>query len=292
MAVVPGEPAGQAGLSAKEIQEVEQFLKAGEPYCKKSLIIAGQNIAYEHGFVMPNGISIDTEFLQSWLHVKYVANSPDSVVYSEEIVGQQPIFWRYPEKIISSSPDVVLPALKTPQVGSVVNEIGSSYSSHPATPNDSGACVTYYDDLTNTTFFAFDWADPAQTAPRDTSENGLTSGVTRVLSGALAFVVSHGYGCSEAVRMDPPPNRLKIQSYPNPFSESTEIIFTTETGVFATVSIFNLLGTELANLFSGELDAGEHCFTWNNVPDLPDGAYECLIRINGQATVLPLVHIQ
>src|ERR1700733_12706155 len=76
--VVSGEPTGQAGLSTKEIGEVEQFLKAGEPDCKKTLIIAGENIAKEHGFLIPNDVSVDTDFLQSWLHVKYVADSPDT----------------------------------------------------------------------------------------------------------------------------------------------------------------------------------------------------------------------
>jgi hypothetical protein len=35
----------------------------------------------------------------------------------------------------------------------------------------------------------------------------------------------------------------------------------------------NLLGVEVARIFSGELDAGEHSYIWNS-QDLPNGMYE------------------
>jgi hypothetical protein len=55
-------------------------------------------------------------------------------------------------------------------------------------------------------------------------------------------------------------------------------------------SIVNLLGVDVARLFSCELDAGEqHTFEWNNHTGLPDGVYECLIRMNGQVETLPMV---
>jgi hypothetical protein len=121
----------------------------------------------------------------------YVATDPVSGTYNSSIIGQQPIFWKYPENISCASPDVVKPALTTPLVGSQVNGWAYSYATHPLTPNDSGAGVTYYDNLINTVFFGFDWSSPLQTTPRDTAQNGLTSGVTRIISGALAFIASH-----------------------------------------------------------------------------------------------------
>lgn len=47
------------------------------------------------------------------------------------------------------------------------------------------------------------------------------------------------------------------------------------------ISIVNLLGAQVANIFSGELDVAPHTFTWNPV-GLPDGMYECLVRMNGR----------
>ncbi len=50
----------------------------------------------------------------------------------------------------------------------------------------------------------------------------------------------------------------------------------------------NLHGVEVARIFSGELAAGEHTFTWN--PEgLSDEMYECLVRMNGRVETLPIV---
>ncbi len=81
----------------------------------------------------------------------------------------------------------------------------------------------------------------------------------------------------------------EIQIYPNPFSQSTQITFTSQATGYAEVSIVNMLGVEVARLFSGELGAGEHNFSWSNPTDLPDGTYECLVRMNGQVETLPVV---
>jgi hypothetical protein len=81
-----------------------------------------------------------------------------------------------------------------------------------------------------------------------------------------------------------------LAAFPNPFSQSTKISFTPQSSGYAEISIFNQLGVEVARLFSGELDAGEqYNFIWNNPTGLPDGAYECMIRMNGQTAKLPIV---
>ena len=53
--------------------------------------------------------------------------------------------------------------------------------------------------------------------------------------------------------------------------------------------IVNMLGVEVARLFSGELGAGEHSFLWGNPMELTDGVYECLVRMNGQVETVPVV---
>ncbi len=83
-------------------------------------------------------------------------------------------------------------------------------------------------------------------------------------------------------------SKISFQSYPNPFSQSTTISFTPETSGYADVSIVNLLGSEVAHLYSGELAAGEHSFLWSNPTGLPDGTYECLVRMNGQVQTLSM----
>jgi photosystem II stability/assembly factor-like uncharacterized protein len=84
----------------------------------------------------------------------------------------------------------------------------------------------------------------------------------------------------------------QIQSYPNPFSQSTQITFSSQAAGYAEVSIVNMLGVEVARVFSGELGAGEHSYMWGKptgLPELPDGTYECLVRMNGQVETLPVV---
>ncbi len=95
-----------------------------------------------------------------------------------------------------------------------------------------------------------------------------------------------------SVEQTPVVARQEIQIFPNPFSRSTQITFTSQAAGYAEVSIVNMLGVEVARLFSGELGAGEHSFLWGNptgLPGLPDGTYECLVRMNGQVETLPMV---
>ncbi len=82
----------------------------------------------------------------------------------------------------------------------------------------------------------------------------------------------------------------EIQIFPNPFPQSTEIIFTSPSAGYAEVSIVNMLGVEVAQLFSGELSAGEHNFTWDAAKmAAPRGMYECVLHMNGQVETLPIL---
>ncbi len=86
---------------------------------------------------------------------------------------------------------------------------------------------------------------------------------------------------------------IVLDIYPNPTTESATIFFTPQSTGFADISIVNLLGAEVAHLFSGELAAGEHSFVWDCGGALPcaptDGMYECLVRMNGRVETLPVV---
>jgi len=71
---------------------------------------------------------------------------------------------------------------------------------------------------------------------------------------------------------------LEMQAYPNPSSHSTTITFTTSEHSEANVSIVNILGQEVATLFTGELEPGEHTMTWNAERE-PAGLYFAVVRI-------------
>ncbi len=84
------------------------------------------------------------------------------------------------------------------------------------------------------------------------------------------------------------PLQSTVSTYPNPFTQSTTISLTTTESVAGEVSIYNLLGTEVARMFEGELSAGEHTFTWN-AANMPPGAYWAAVRMNGSMQQIPIV---
>ena len=77
----------------------------------------------------------------------------------------------------------------------------------------------------------------------------------------------------------------------SPLSQSTTVSFSTEASDYTDISIINLLGVEVAKIFSGKLEPGEHNFTWAPSPrtNIPNGLYECLIRMNGHVEKLPML---
>jgi hypothetical protein len=84
------------------------------------------------------------------------------------------------------------------------------------------------------------------------------------------------------------PAGTSLTTFPNPFTESTTISFTTPESGVANVSVVNILGTEVARIYSGELSAGEHSFSWD-ASGLPDGMYECLVQMNGSVERVPMI---
>jgi hypothetical protein len=92
-----------------------------------------------------------------------------------------------------------------------------------------------------------------------------------------------------AVAQTPPSTPPQIQSYPNPFTQSTTITFSSQDEGYADVTVVNLLGSQVARIFSGELAAGEHSFSWD-ASGLEPGMYECIVRINGQAQRVSMIY--
>jgi hypothetical protein len=94
------------------------------------------------------------------------------------------------------------------------------------------------------------------------------------------------FGIESAV-MPQTTTKREIQSYPNPFSQSTRITFSSQDEGYADVTVVNLLGTQVARIFSGELAPDEHSFSWDASGFAP-GMYECIVRMNGQVQRVPM----
>ena len=67
------------------------------------------------------------------------------------------------------------------------------------------------------------------------------------------------------------------------------ITCTSQDAGYADVTIVNLLGAQVAKIFSGELTSGVHSFIlYSN--DLVPGMYECIVQMNGQAFRMPVMY--
>jgi hypothetical protein len=80
----------------------------------------------------------------------------------------------------------------------------------------------------------------------------------------------------------------EFTAYPNPFTQSSTIAIDLSESGTAEIDIVNLLGIKVAQIFEGELTAGNHSFTWN-ANAMPPGMYECVLRVNGQSEEIPIV---
>lgn len=77
-------------------------------------------------------------------------------------------------------------------------------------------------------------------------------------------------------------NNLHLRNYPNPFSQTTRIVFDLETSSYVHLFVMNSLGNEVEILKEGMLEKGQHtCFF--NAENLPGGVY-LLKLVTGSGT--------
>jgi photosystem II stability/assembly factor-like uncharacterized protein len=70
------------------------------------------------------------------------------------------------------------------------------------------------------------------------------------------------------------PNAFKLfQNYPNPFNPTTTIKFDLPRASKVTLKIYNILGEEVATLFSGSLNSGSHSIEWSRPAGIASGIY-------------------
>lgn len=75
-----------------------------------------------------------------------------------------------------------------------------------------------------------------------------------------------------------PPEEFEIlQAYPNPFNPATKIIFRSKRSTKLVLSVYNILGKKVRELYSDDVNIGTNEFLWNgkdeNGKQLPSGVY-------------------
>ena len=79
------------------------------------------------------------------------------------------------------------------------------------------------------------------------------------------------------------PDQFELsQNYPNPFNPSTTIRFAIPENANVKLSIYNLLGQQVATLFNGDMSAGYHSVDWNG-KQVSSGIYFYTIDATGSS---------
>ncbi len=75
------------------------------------------------------------------------------------------------------------------------------------------------------------------------------------------------------------------QNFPNPFNPTTSFSVRLPVSSFVTVTVFNILGQPVRSVYSGNLEAGQHWFTWDGRNEIqesvPSGVYYCRLDVAG-----------
>jgi hypothetical protein len=80
-----------------------------------------------------------------------------------------------------------------------------------------------------------------------------------------------------------------LQNYPNPFNPSTTIPFTVPSNGRATITVYNVLGQEVATVFDGDVDAGRMYYAHFDAGKNASGIYIARLEFNGKILMRKMV---
>ena len=137
--------------------------------------------------------------------------------------------------------------------------------------------------------FSIELTDKAMVADYRTNGNSTTLIIVAPESDEL-FTASGSFNVEEVIAANENsqvtvmmPTELTLsKAYPNPFNPSTSMnIFVPADGA-VNLSVYNVMGQEVATLHSGNMSAGNHSVTWN-ASNMTSGMY--FVRAESQAGV-------
>jgi hypothetical protein len=145
---------------------------------------------------------------------------------------------------------------------------------------------------TDTNWRQYALTDTLTLSSSDTIETVFTGGFSQLMIWKVLFndITFEKLEANSAVAQLPT-SKSEIQIYPNPFSKGTTINVTSTESGMAEIAIVNILGQEVKRIFSGELAAGEHSFSWD-AGGMAPGMYICVVRSGGSIKQLPITLIK
>lgn len=113
-------------------------------------------------------------------------------------------------------------------------------------------------------------------------DNAVVNGVTynyQLVSHDINGTI-HEYETVEATPEAPIPTEYALgQNFPNPFNPTTSISYSLKEAGFVTLNIYNLLGQEVANLVSRQVNVGQYSVSFD-ASNLPAGIYIYRLEVN------------
>jgi hypothetical protein len=110
-----------------------------------------------------------------------------------------------------------------------------------------------------------------------------------VISAGHTVTITGSIGCPlvgvEEIAASAPREFKLFSNFPNPFNPSTEIRFSVPKDGYATVKVSNILGQEVATLFSGIARAGQYIPVTFNAANMASGVYFARLEYNGLSQV-------
>lgn len=125
-------------------------------------------------------------------------------------------------------------------------------------------------------------------ALRQNSDGSVTVFVMATNNGIGAFTFNAQLTAVKEQYNGVPSSYVLSQNYPNPFNPTTQINYSIPKNSFVTLKVYNVLGQEVANLFSGNLRAGSYSATFN-ASRLASGVYFYRLRAGGFMSVKKMV---
>ncbi|MBU1936701.1 T9SS type A sorting domain-containing protein, partial [bacterium] len=134
-----------------------------------------------------------------------------------------------------------------------------------------------------TTLGTVDGTNDANGSSYNYTDRSVVNGVTytyRLLSHDINGAVNEYEMTAEATPQAPLPTEYALgQNYPNPFNPTTTITYALKDAGFVTLKVYNLLGQEVANLVSEQLNPGSYTANFN-ATNLPSGIYVYRLEVN------------
>jgi hypothetical protein len=97
----------------------------------------------------------------------------------------------------------------------------------------------------------------------------------------------------DAPPVPPAADPFALSAYPNPFNPSVAVSFTLTRNALVTVTVYDIAGRRVADLFQGELTATRHTVTWDGRDRdgraAPSGVYLARVASDGAASTTRLV---